>query len=352
MSKLNRTAMIAISAGLVVAAASSSADTKLLKFAHDNITDPLENPAHACAAVFNNIIETESNGSITTEVFPSNQLGNAREHVQLLRDNVIQATLTSTGAIASYYPRIDVLNLPFAFDSNASTYEVFDGAFGEALAADIEQVLGDVEVLGFPDTGGFFAITNSKKPIRTLADFEGIRIRTMTVPAHQTAIQSLGGQAYPLAWGEVYTGLQTGVIDGQMNPIPIISTYKMYEVQDYMTLTNHLFSPYTFMVSSAFYDSLTEQEQAIVRKAAESCVVASRGIARVIEASDRGLAGLVDQIEVSALSDEDRAGFRDAAQPAVIELIENSGDPKAVELLNLFRTEVEQANEVTSHYMD
>ena len=352
MTKLKKTMASVLALSLSMATTASFAETKILKFAHDNITDPLENPAHACAAVFNNIIETETNGSVTTEVFPSNQLGNAREHVQLLRDNVIQATLTSTGAIASYYPRIDVLNLPFAFDSNASTYRVFDGAFGDALAADIEEVLGDVEVLGFPDTGGFFAVTNSKHPINTLADFEGIRIRTMTVPAHQAAIQSLGGEAYPLAWGEVYTGLQTGVIDGQMNPIPIISTYKMYEVQEYMTLTNHLFSPYTFMVSSTFFDGLTEEEQAIVRKAAESCVVASRGIARVIEASDRGLTGLADKIEISALSDEDRAGFRDAAQPAVIELIESGGDPKAVELLNLFRSEVESANASTAAYLD
>ncbi len=333
-----------VAAAVMLSATQSYAEVKTIRFGHDNITDPTENVAHACAAVFSNIIKNETNGSIVTEVFPSNQLGNAREHVQMTRDNVIQATLTSTGALASYYPRIDVLNLPFAFDSNASTYRVFDGSFGEALAQDIEDELGDVEVLGFPDTGGFFAVTNSKHPINTLADFEGVRIRTMTVPAHQAAIQSLGGEAYPLAWGEVYTSLQTGVIDGQMNPIPIIASYKLYEVQDYMTLTNHLFSPYTFMISGQFWDTLSGEEQTIVRKAAESCVAASRGLARIIEASDRGLTGLADKIEITALSAEDREAFRAAAQPAVIDLINNSGDPKAVELLELFRSEVKAAN--------
>ena len=334
----------AVAAGLSLTAVAASADTKLLKFAHDNKTDPFENPAHACTAVFNNIIESETNGGIKTEVFPSNQLGNAREHVQMVRDNVIQATLASTGALASYYPRIDVLNLPFAFDSNASTYRVFDGPFGEAFAADIEDVLGDVKVLGFPDTGGFFAVTNSKRPINTLEDFEGVRIRTMTVPAHQAVIQSLGGEAYPLAWGEVYTGLQTGVIDGQMNPIPIISFWKMFEVQKYMTLTNHLFSPYTFVISKTFWDGLTPEEQTIVRKAAESCVAASRGLSRIIEASDRGIKGLADKIEITALSAEDRKRFKEASQPAVIDLIGQSGDAKALELLELFQAEVNKAN--------
>ena len=228
-------------AGMMTASSAFAGGT--IKFGHDNKADPFENPAHACTAVFSNILEAGTNGSVDVEVFGSNQLGTAAEHVQQVRDGILQATLTSTGALASYYPRIDVLNLPFAFADNSSTYEVFDGAFGTALAADIEETLGDVVVLGFPDTGGFFAVTNSKRPIADLADFEGVRVRTMTLPSHQKIMQALGAEAYPLAWGEVYSGLQTGVIDGQMNPVPIISFANFAEVQEYMTLTNHLFSP-------------------------------------------------------------------------------------------------------------
>ncbi|MEL6921640.1 MAG: TRAP transporter substrate-binding protein DctP, partial [Pseudomonadota bacterium] len=274
----------------------------------------------------------------------------ASEHVQQLRDGVIQATLTSTGALASYYPRIDVLNLPFAFANNAATYEVFDGPFGEALAADIEATLGDVVVLGFPDTGGFFAVTNSQRPIADLADFDGIRIRTMTLPSHQTIVQALGAEAYPLSWGEVYSGLQTGVIDGQMNPVPIISFANFAEVQQYMTLTNHLFSPYTFMINRAFFESLSESEQATLRVAAENCVTASRGLSRIIEASDRGLAGLMDQIDVTALSTEQRAAMAGATQPAFEAHVAENLDATASELLTLFREQVAAAN--ASSYLD
>ncbi|WP_282605650.1 DctP family TRAP transporter solute-binding subunit [Pelagibius sp. Alg239-R121] len=335
---------IAVSTLLVSASGSAVAQSKVLKFGHDNKADPFENPAHACTAVFANIVEADTNGSITVEVFPSNQLGSAKEHVQMVRDDVIQATLTSTGAIASYYPRIDVLNLAFAFDHNAATYDVFDGPFGNALARDIEASLGDVVVAGFPDTGGFFAVTNSKRPIKTLEDFEGVRIRTMTLPSHQKIIQSLGGEAYPLAWGEVYSGLQTGVIDGQMNPVPIISFAKFAEVQKYMTLTNHLFSPYTLMLSKSFWDGLSDNEQRTIRYAAESCVTASRGLSRIIEGSDRGLAGLMDKIEVSALSATDRDKFKAAAQPVVLKHVEETLGKDGVTLLEMFQAEVTKAN--------
>jgi TRAP-type C4-dicarboxylate transport system substrate-binding protein len=221
---------------------------------------------------------------------------------------------------------------------------VFDGAFGQALATDIEETLSDVVVLGFPDTGGFFAITNSKQEIASLDDMQGVRIRTMTLPSHQVIIQALGAEAYPLAWGEVYSGLQTGVIDGQMNPIPIISFSNFNEVQQYMTLTNHLFSPYTFLVNRSMYEGLTSAQQATMRLAAEECVAASRGLARIIEASDRGLAGLMQSMTVTALNDETRQEFVDAAQPAFEQHIANNLDAKATELLNLMKSELGAAN--------
>lgn len=335
-------------AGMMAASTAFAGGT--IKFGHDNKADPFENPAHACTAVFSNILEVGTNGSIDVEVFGSNQLGTAAEHVQQVRDGILQATLTSTGALASYYPRIDVLNLPFAFADNSSTYQLFDGPFGTALAKDIEDTLGDVVVLGFPDTGGFFAVTNSKRPIAELEDFEGVRVRTMTLPSHQKIMQALGAEAYPLAWGEVYSGLQTGVIDGQMNPIPTISFANFAEVQKYMTLTNHLFSPYTFMLNRAFYEGLSDHERSVMHHAAENCVTASRGLSRIIEASDRGLAGLTGQMEVTALTDEQRQSMADATQPVFEAHVAENLDAKAGELLALLKAEVTAANSNT--YLD
>ncbi|MBE9638618.1 DctP family TRAP transporter solute-binding subunit [Salipiger mangrovisoli] len=330
--------------GTAFAGSAMAAQAETIKFGHDNKADPFENPAHACTAVFSNIVAADTNGAYDVEVFPSNQLGSASEHVQMVRDGVIQMTLASTGALAGYYPRIDVLNLPFAFANNASTYDVFDGPFGKALAEDIGTELGDVVVLGFPDTGGFFAVTNSQHPIAELQDFDGIRIRTMTLPSHQKIMQSLGAEAYPLSWGEVYSGLQTGVIDGQMNPVPIISFSKFSEVQKYLTLTNHLFSPYALLINRDFFEGLDAGAQAVLHHAAEECVTASRGLSRIIEASDRGLAGLMDQMEVTSLSAEARAAMVEVAQPAFEAYAAENLDAGALELLSLFKSEVEAAN--------
>ena len=186
----------------------------------------------------------------------------------------------------------------------------------------------------------------------TRAPFDNEKFRqAFNYLMNRPAILRLGyaglGEPTALPWAEVYTALQTGVADGQMNPVPIISFANFAEVQQYMTLTNHLFSPYTFMISDSFWNSLTPEEQRVINYAAKSCVTASRGISRIIEASDRGLAGLMDKIEVTALTAEDRQAFKDAAQPAVLAHVEEALGAEGVALLEQFRTAVEDANNAT-----
>ncbi|MDA9556980.1 DctP family TRAP transporter solute-binding subunit [Vibrio sp.] len=345
MKKITKSLVAAALASSMLAAPMAMAE-KVLRIGHDNKADMLENPAHAFVGVFKNLVETNSNGEIKVQVFPSNQLGSAKEHIQMVRDGQIQGTLSSVGALAGYYPRIGVLDVPFAFTSNSATYEVFDGQFGEVLARDIEGEMKDVKVLGFPDTGGFFAVTGSKRPVTSVEDFKGMRIRTMTLPTHQKIIQSLGAEAYPLSWGEVYSSLQTGVIDGQMNPIPTVSFAKFDEVQEHLTLTNHLFAPYTFMVNKGFYDGLNAEEQKIVADAVEAALSANRGLSRLIEASeDRGLAGLKKKMKVTALTSDQREALKQATQPVIIDYLNETQGVKGKELLNLFLTEVEKANQ-------
>ena len=208
------------------------------------------------------------------------------------------------------------------------------------------MVLKDVKVLGFPDTGGLFGITKSKRAIKTLEDFKGIRIRTMTLASHQKILNSLGAQAYPLSWAEVYTGLQTGVIDGQMNPIPTVSFAKFYEVQKYLTVTNHLFTPYTFTMNKKFYSSLSEDEKRIINRATKAGIIAGRGVSLAIANSDsRGLAFLSTKMEVTSLSAKELNRMRAVSQPAVKKLIEEKYDAKAKELLSVYIQEVDKANQ-------
>ena len=317
---------------------------KQIKLHHLNKDDPFDNPTGAMATVFKSLVESGTNGSVTVQTFPSGQLGKDAEVIQQVKAGVIQAGIHSVGGFASTYPMMGVIDIPFAFPNISTTYAVFDGPFGDKLAADIEKKTG-LKVLGFGDSGGFFNFTNSKRPIKTPKDMEGLKIRTMGLDTHKTIISSLGGQPAAIAWSEVYTALQTGVADGQMNPVPIIAFAKFNEVQKYLTLSGHLFAPYVWVMNQAFWDSLTDQEKEVVKYAAMSAIVAGRGMGRIMEASaDRGVPALAKDMEVNALSAEDKMKFRDAALPAVKKLITEKFGAEGEEMMDAFLKAIEEAS--------
>jgi TRAP-type transport system periplasmic protein len=236
-----------------------------------------------------------------------------------------------------------VIDVPFAFPNISATYAVFDGPFGAKLAADIEQKTG-LKVLGFGDSGGFFHFTNSKRPIKSPEDMKGLKIRTMGLDTHKAIVSALGGQPSVIPWAEVYTAHQTGVADGQMNPVPIISFAKMNEVQKYLTLSGHLFAPYVWVMNKPFYDSLTPQEKVVLNDAVKSAIVAGRGVARAIEASDKGLAALNKEMQVNALTPEQRANFRDLTMPAVKKIIVEKYGPEGEAMMKAFLEAIDTAS--------
>ena len=308
---------------------------KTIKLHHLNKDDPFDNATGAMATVFKSLVEAGTNGSVMVQTFPSGQLGKDKDAVQQVKAGVIQAGIHSVGGIASVYPLIGILDIPFAFPDISKTYDVFDGPFGKKLAVDIEKKTG-LHVLGFGDSGGFFQLTYSKRPIHSPADMAGIKIRTMGLDTHKAIITAMGGQPAAISWSEVYTALQTGVADGQMNPIPIIAFAKFQEVQKYLTLSGHLFTPYVWTMNAKFWDSLTENEKYVVNYAAKSAIMASRGMGRVIEASDRGLKELSKSMKVNTLTAAEKEEFRKVAVPAVKNLIMKKFGSEGEQLLNAF----------------
>jgi len=308
---------------------------KTVKLHHLNKDDPFDNPTGAMATVFKSLVEAGTNGSVTVQSFPSGQLGKDKDALQQVKAGVIQSGIHSVGGFASVYPLIGILDIPFAFPNISKTYEVFDGPFGKKLAADIEKKTG-LHVLGFGDSGGFFHLTNSKRPIHSPADMAGVKIRTMGLDTHKAIITAMGGQPAAISWSEVYTALQTGVADGQMNPIPIIAFAKFQEVQKYLTLSGHIFAPYVWTMNAKFWDSLTDSEKDVVNYAAKSAIVAGRGMGRVIEASDRGLKALAKTMKVNTLTAAEKEAFKKVAVPAVKKLIIEKFGADGEEMLNAF----------------
>ena len=316
---------------------------KIIKLAHLNKNDPFDNGTGAMATVFKSLVESGTNGSVTVQIFPDGQLGKDNEVVQQVKAGVVQSAISSVGGIASVYPMIGVLDVPFAYPNIAVTYDVFDGPFGKHLATDISKKTG-LDVLGFGDSGGFFAFSNSKHPIKSPEDMKGLKIRTMGLESHKAVVSSMGGQPVAINWAEVYTSLQTGVADGQMNPIPIIKFAKFDEVQKYLTLTNHLFTPYVWVINKQFYDGLSAAEKSVVKAAARSAIIANRGINRIIEASERGLPALAQKMQVYTPTKTELARFRELAQPAVKAQIARSFGKEGEALMNEFLAAVDKAN--------
>jgi len=316
---------------------------KVIKMHHLNKNGAFDNPSGAAAVVFKNLVETGTNGSVEVQIFPSGQLGKDAEVVQQVKAGIIQLGVHSVGAVGSVYPMISVLDVPFAFPNHAVAYEVLDGPFGQKLAGDITAKTG-LKCLGFSDSGGFFQFTNSKRPIKTLEDMKGLKIRTMGLETHKQLVSSLGGQPVSIAWAEVYTALQTGVADGQMNPVPIVEFAKLYEVQKYLTITNHLFAPHVWLMNADFFNSLTPDEQKVVLSAAKTAIVVSRGIANSIEASDRGLPFLSTKMEVYTLPESEKERFRAASQPVIEKYLEDAFGDEGKAMLKDFLDAIKAAS--------
>ncbi|WP_417257221.1 DctP family TRAP transporter solute-binding subunit [Celeribacter halophilus] len=332
-------------AGLCLASQAFAADITI-RLSHLNPEDPFGSHSGAMTAVFKSLVESNSNGRIEVQLFPNGQLGKDSEVIDQVRSGLVESTISSSGGMAPYFPAVGIFDIPFAFPNIGVASKVIDkdSSFGQAFAADLEEKTG-LKVLGLLDSGGFFAFTNSKHAIETVEDMKGMGIRTMTLPTHEAMISALGAKPLPLAWAEVYSALQTGVADGQMNPVPTIAFTNLDEVQKYLSITNHIITPYIWTMNEDFFASLSPEDQYLVSWAADVATDAGRSMSRVIEASDKGLPSLMETMEVNVVSSEEIAKFAEVSQPAVRELIEQSYGEEGTSLLNAMMASISEEND-------
>lgn len=310
--------------GLCLAGSVSAKETYTMKFAFQFPDKLYESNEASFANAFKVHVESASNGRIKVELYPGGVLGKERENFANVQNNVIQGTLSSVGGIAQFYKPISVVDIPFAFKNHNVAWRVYDGWFGDELRADILAKTG-IRCLETTETGGFFAFTNSKKEVKSPQDMAGLKFRTMENPGHIKMISLLGSSAVPIAWLELYTSLQTGVIDGQMNPLPTILIAKLQEVQKYVTLTNHLYGTDWFMVNETWFQSLPDDLKRVVRDAAEVANVADRGAQRLLDSKAMGQlkdAGL----KIYSPTEAERNAFKDRVQKPYMDWLSKEVD--------------------------
>ena len=332
-------------ASLIVLVTALPVAAKVIKLAHLNPQTPFDIATAAVSAVFKNELEARTGGEISVEIYPNGTLGNERETMEQVKAGITQSYIASVGGIAPFYPLIDITSLPFAYSSYEIGCQLYDGPFGAELAEDIRNKTG-IRVLGFIPQG-FFQFTNSKRPIKTPADMRGLKMRTMNNPLHMQFMKSLGAAATPVAWAEIYTALQTGVVDGQHNPITVINLGKIFEVQKYLTLSNHMAGLYVWVINDSWFNALKPEEKTAVQGAAEAAVMAGRGIDRLVTATEKGLPALAAKMEVYSATPEELEKFRAIAIPAAKKFFAQNLGEEGTQWVEKYLSAVEEAKKAS-----
>lgn len=235
-------------------------------------------PSHIynlAAKRFGEIVAEKSSGKIEIQVFPAAQLGSERDMVEGLQIGSLEMTLTSTGPMGNFVPQVKLFNLPFLFKDRQSCYRVLDGDIGNQIAERFVKV--GLRSLGWFENG-FRNITNSKQAVNLPEDMQGLKIRVMEDDVFILTMKSLGASPLPMAFGEVYTALEQKTIDAQENPLAVIYSSRLFEVQKYLAMTGHFYSPAVLLISEATWQGLPPERQKIITEAATQARDYERGL--------------------------------------------------------------------------
>lgn len=224
---------------------------------------------------FKEVLEAETDGAVEVQIFPNSQLGSEEESTQMVKLGLIAANASSTaGGLSTSVHEAELFNLPFIFRDLDHCYRVIDGPIGQDLARTVEEKLNCL-VLGYWFSG-IRNVWNSKRPVLTPDDLKGIKLRVMASPMLVESFNALGAQATPMAFGELYSALQTGVVDGGETDHLDLLYEKFYEVTKYVSYTNHMFLVIALVFSKKVYAKLPMDVQAAVKKAGKASISAER----------------------------------------------------------------------------
>lgn len=304
------TSLVAIVTLVLVPAAAMAAPT--IKLAHVDPAEWQSSKKGAAATIFKNIVEGESDMKV--ELFPAKALGNENELVQQVQEGTLQMALIS-GAMAKVCKVADVLNIPYTFATAPIAWDVMDGPFGKELADFCLEKSG-LRTLAYGETG-YRNFTNDKREIRTPADMKGLKFRVQPIPLYVEMVKGLGGEPAPIAWSELPNALATGVVDGQENPVGVIYNNQLHKLQKFMTLDGHVYAVDFIVINDEFFQSLSDKNQALLKKAARTAGLMGRAIQQFNTAE--GVTKVVAEgMQVYSPSAADMKKFKDAAQPAVV----------------------------------
>jgi tripartite ATP-independent transporter DctP family solute receptor len=327
-----RFALLAIAFALHLATPGASAQDvqeRTIRWGHLNNTD---HPISLAVRRFAEVLKAKSGGKLKVLEFPSSQLGNELQQQSSLRGGTQEMFSSSTSSLTGIVKEFGLLDFPFTVASPEQSDQLVDGPFGDALRARLaekELVAPVFWDLGFRNT------TNSRRPVQALEDFNGLKLRVIPNAVYVDTFKALGVNAVPMAFAEVYQGLESRAIDGQENPLSVILSSKLYEVQKYLSASNHAYTTPIVLISKRFWDRLSPTEKKLMQEAAIESRTYQRQVSR--EYNARALSELKAKgMLFNELSGAERDKLRRAAEP-VIRKHSAEYDPA---LVKLFQSEL------------
>ena len=289
--------------------------------------DPPDNPNNMAVRKFAEILKEKSGGKMIITEYPSSQLGNEMQQQAALRGGTQEMFSAASSFLVGLVKEFALLDVPFNVNTPEQSDALVDGPLGKALIAKLpEKDLIGLEFLEL----GFRSTTNSRRPINAIEDLKGLKLRVMNNPLHVAAFNALGANPVPMNFGEVYSALETKSIDGQENPLPTIKASLFYEVQKYLSGTNHVFTTPMILVGKKFWDKLSPTEQRLMREAAVITRDYNRQVAR--QQNRDAVAFMVEKgIQYNEMPQAERDRLREAVAPVVQKFL-TTLDPKVVEI--------------------
>jgi tripartite ATP-independent transporter DctP family solute receptor len=297
----------------------AQAQVRTIKFANQNAKGT---PIVMGMEKFGELVEKKSGGHLKVQVYPGGALGSDQANVSALQGGTLEMAAMNSGIFASLVKEFAIYDFPFLFGNPKEADAVVDGPFGQNLHKKLE----DKGLVGLAYYElGFRELTNSKRPISKVEDIAGLKLRVIPNPINIEWVKALGANPTPLPFPELYSALEQGAVDGQENPVATIKGAKLYEVQKYMTMTNHQYNPQSVVISKKFWDSLSPADRKVLQEAATESAQYQRTQSRAqlqVGIEDLRKGGM----QINELPPAEIAKLRDKMKPVVAKYSANVGE--------------------------
>lgn len=297
-----------------------AAHAETVRFAHvDGEGDLLANTYWTYTEVFSSSLAAQTGGKYEVQVFPNGQMGDLESLAeQNVRGSLQMVGGLNAGHLAAYAPVASVLELPYSFPSTAVAREVLNGPFGQKLSDLVAEQSG-VRILAYLPSA-FRNFSSSTKLIKSPADMKGMKMRTQQVPIHVAMVEALGASPTPIAWAELYSALQTGVVDGQENAPHTMLMANLQEVQKYYTLDHHLINMPLITINEDYWKALPDEDKRAFKAAADEAAFAMLGVIAAKESQDLAVIRKAG-VEIYQPTPEEFQQFVDAAGGPVAKIL-------------------------------